>query len=306
MTRVGKRRTLKSVAVIAAVSLGIGFAPLIVSTAGSSPSPATQVARAVLNEAIVPEDAVLVHPSTSVLCQCAGLTFDPKYLVTMHRFYVVPGSPNAAESFLASHVPKGGVEGVEGAGGSNLMISTEFPANGPHVYLRELTYTMASRNATSSWLRVESDVLWYPSRISSQLVTGAESATVVGYKTVALDGSHGATTVRISGTKLTRLLRAFNSLPLGPQSDCAEALTGFRLTINLDFGDTVQVYNDFCGGPTEMVLAQSLSPDGPRYSLSDTSCALIKEVVSLLGNAPVKGTRNSLRDCETWMKHPVS
>jgi hypothetical protein len=238
-----------------------------------------------------------------VVCQCAGLTVDPKYLVTMHRFYIVPGSPTSVQSFLASHVPKGGVDLFEGSSGATLLNSTEFPANGPHVYLRELTYTMTSRNATSSWLRVQSDVEWYPSRISSQLVTGAESATVVGYKTVALYGSTGATTVRIAGEKLSRLLRAFNALPLGPQSDCAEELTGFTLTIDVGFGVTIQVDNDFCGGPTEMVLARS--PRGPRYSLADTSCALIKEVVSLLANAPVKGTRTSLRDCETWVKHPV-
>ncbi|MGB8197359.1 MAG: hypothetical protein WCF25_10180 [Acidimicrobiales bacterium] len=291
---------------IAAASLGIASLPLVASRAGSSVSLATRDARAVLNAAIVPASAVVVHPSTPVVCQCAGLTVDPKYLVTMHRFYVVPGSPTSIQSFLASHVPKGGVNDFEGSSGAILLNSTEFPANGPHVYLRELTYTVASRNSTSSWLRVQSDVEWYPSRISSQLVTGAESATVVGYKTVALYGSTGATTAHISGEKLTRLLHVFNSLPLGPQSDCAESLTGFELTINLGLGGTVQVRNDFCGGPTNLVFARAGTPSGPRYSLSDTSCALIKEVVSLFGDTPPKGTRASLRDCQNWIEHRVS
>jgi hypothetical protein len=253
--------------------------------------------------AMVPPNATLVHPTKAVICQCSGI--DSKYLVTMHRYYVVPGSPASVEEFLATHVPKGGVEGGEGFSEAFLSNSTDFPANGPHIYLRQLAYSMTSRNASSSWLRIDSQIIWVPSRLSSQVVTGAVSATATGYKTVGLDGSMGATKIHVSGSKLTELIRALNSLPLGPQNNCMEDLTGFNLKIALKNGATIQIYNGSCGGPTDLVSTQAGDLNGSRYSLSDTSCALIKEVVSLFGRAPVSGTRDTLHSCEAWINHPV-
>jgi hypothetical protein len=247
----------------------------------------------------------LVHPSTSVVCQCAG-TPDVKYLVTMHRYYVVPGSPSSVEAFLAAHVPKGGTEGGKGFSGATLWNTTVFPADGPHVYVRQLAYTMTSRNSSSTWLRVDSQVVWVPSRASSQLITQAVSATATGYKSVALDGSSGPFTVRVTGSRLRALIRALNALPLGPQNGCMEELTGFSLTITLNDGASVLVSNGSCGGPSEYVSTVKGGVSGHGYSLSDTSCSLIKQVTSLFGGASVNGTREALRACETWIKHPVA
>jgi hypothetical protein len=277
-----------------------------VATSDRAVSPATAVLRALLNMAIVPPNATLVHPAKSVLCRCAGTTADAQYLVTMHRFYVVPGSPSSVEAFLATHIPKSGVEGGEGIGGVVITNSTDFPANGPRIYLRQLAYSMATRNASSSWLRIDSVIISVPRRSASQAVSGAASATATSYKSVNLDGSRGATKVDVSGSGLTDLLSALNSLPLGPQNDCVEDLTGFNLNIALKNGDTVDVYNGFCGGPTDLVSVQKGNLTESRYSLSDTSCTLIKDVVSLFGSAPIAGTRNALHSCETWMRHPVA
>jgi hypothetical protein len=301
MTRDNRSNILRSVVITSVVALVLASAQLVVSAAVS---PATPVARALLNIAVVPPDATLVHPAKAVICECSGI--ESKYLVTMHRFYVVPGSPTSVEEFIATHVPKGGVEGGEGFSGAILSNTTAFPANGPHLYLRQLAYSMKSRNATSSWLRIDSQIIWVPSRTSSQVVTGAVSASAIGYKTVGLDGSSGATKANVSGSKLNALLRALNSLPLGPQNDCMEDLSGFTLTIALKNGVTIRVYNGSCGGPTDLVSAQAGNLNEYRYSLSDTSCALIKEVVSIFGNASVSGTRNVLHNCEAWIKHPVA
>jgi hypothetical protein len=305
MTRVIRSKVLRSVAVTSVVALGLASAPLLASAGGISVSPATAVVRALLNKAIVPANAMLVHPAKAVVCQCAGTGADPQYLVTVHRYFVVPGSPASVEEFLVTHVPKGGVEGGELDSGAILSNTTAFPANGPHIYLRQLAYTMTSRNASSSWLRIDGQIMWVPSRSSSQVVTGAASATVIGYKSVALDGSSGPTKVHVSGSKLTALLRALNSLPLGPQNGCMEDPTGFNLKIALKDGVTIQVYNGSCGGPTDVVSTQAGNIIRTRYSLSDTSCALVKTVVSLFGSAPVSGTRDVLDNCESWIKHPV-
>jgi hypothetical protein len=224
----------------------------------------------------------------------------------MHRFYLVLGSPASVEEFIATHVPMGGVDGGEAQGGSVLENTTEFPANGPHIYLRQLAYSITARNASSSWLRIDGQVTWVPSRASSQVVAGAISATVTGYKSVGLSGSTGATKVHVSGGNLTHLIRSLNSLPLGPQFGCVEELTGFVLQITLRNGVTVEVYNNFCGGPSDLVSYQKGRIQGTRYFLSDTSCALLKDVVSLFGGATIKGTREALRSCQAWIKHPVA
>lgn len=304
MTRFSRSKILKSVAAASVIALALLTVPLV--TLAAAMSPATPVARALLNMAIVPPNAKLVHPAKSVVCQCSGIPADLQYLVTLHRYFVVPGSPASVEEFLVTHVPKGGVEGGEINSGAIISNTTGFPANGPHVYLRQLAYSMTSRNASSSWLRIDSQITWVPSRTPSQVVTGAVSATAIGYKSVDLAGSSGATKVYVSGRKLTALLHALNSLPLGPQIGCMDDLIGIDLKILLKRGVAIQVYNGSCAGQYDSVSTQAGNLNETLYSLSDTSCALIKEVVSLFGNAPVTGTREALHNCEAWIKHPVA
>jgi hypothetical protein len=277
----------------------------VVAWAASTVSSATPIARSLLNRAILPTNALLAHPDKAVVCQCAG-TPDAQYLVSIHRYYVVPGSPSSVESFLAAHVPKGGTQGGEGSSGAILWSSTAFPADGPHVYVRQLAYSMTSRNTSSTWLRVDSQIVWIPSRSSSQFIAKAVSATVTGYQRVGLDGSSGANKVHVAGAKLTALIRTLNALPLGPQNGCMEELIGFNLTITLHDRSTIDVSNGFCGDPSEYVSTLKGDVSGPRYSLSDTSCALIKQVVTLFDKASVTGTRDALRACETWIRHPVA
>jgi hypothetical protein len=306
MTKTIRGKTVGSLLMIIVIAASLVSAPIYVAAVGIAVSPATPVARALLNMAILPPNAALVHPVKAVVCKCAQPLFDSKYLVTMHRFYEVPGTPSSVEEFLATHVPKGGVEGQEGQGGAVLENSTAFPANGPHIYLRQLAYSITSRNASTSWLRIDSLVTWVPSRSSSQVLTGALSASATGYRSVGFSGSSGATKVHVSGRNLTHLLHALNSLPLGPQFGCEDELNGFLLHVELKNGVTVQVYNNFCGGPSDLVAYQIGNTPSTRYFLSDTSCALVKDVVSLFGSAPVAGTRNALRSCEAWVKHPVA
>lgn len=301
--RIEVLRRLAATGLLASVVVA---ASLVVAATASGPSPAMSEARALLHRAILPTNAMLVHPATNVVCQCAGTPGDAKYLVTTHRFYVVPGSPSTVERFLAAHVPKGGVESGEGSSGAFLSNTTAFAANGPHVYLRQLAYTTTARNATSSWLRIDSDIIWVPSRSSSQTVTNAVSASVTGYKSVALDGSSGATKVSVTGQKLVDLVGVLNSLPLGPQNSCMEDLTGFTLAITLKRGVVVQVYSGFCGGPSDVVFALAGRAKEVRYSLADTSCALVKDVVSLFGRTHVLGTSGALRSCQAWRRNPVA
>jgi hypothetical protein len=302
--RNAKRRCMVMVSLFALILSSVALTD---SPAGATTSPTTPVLRALLNLAIIPADAKLVHPSKPVVCRCSVSPADTRYLVTMHRFFVVPGSPTSVEAFIAAHVPKGGVEGGEAFSGALLTNSTNFPANGPHIYLRELGYTIAAKNSSSTWLRIDSAILWVPSRTASQVVPSAVSATATGYKSVNLDGSVGPTTHDVSGRQLSDLLGVINSLPLGPQNDCVEDPIGFTLKMTLKDYGTVEVDSGFCGGPSDRVMITQLgNTNETQFSLSDTSCTLIKEVVSLFVRAPVQGTRDMLQNCESWVKHPVS
>jgi hypothetical protein len=288
--------------------LAIFVASFAVATiAGTSTSPATTLARELLNDALTPTNAVLAHPSTVVVCQCAG-TPGVGTLTTQHRYFVVPGPPTALENFLTTHVPKGGrydssADTSTTSGGAGVIsIVITFPANGPHVYLRQLAYSMTKRNSSTSWLRIDSQVVWLPLRSASQIVSGAVSATVTGYKTVGLMGSRGDVRLHLSGQRLTALVRELNALPLGPRSECMEGLDGFNVSITLSNGGRLEVVNGYCAGATDSVSARAGNLNEVNYVLSDRSCSFIKYVGSLFAARSVPGTSGALRQCETWSK----
>lgn len=289
-------------AVVAASFVGV--------SAGAAASPAAALARALLNDAIVPSYAVLAHPSTAVVCQCGG-TPSALGLTTMHRYYIVPGPPSSVESFITTHVPRGGRHGSTGtatAGDGTTVLSTSitFPANGPHVYVRQLAYSMTRRSSSTSWLRIDSQVLWVASRTASQTVSGVISATVTGYKTTGLSGSRGDVTRHVSGKKLAALLRVFNSLPRGPQLGCMESLNGFDIVFTLRDGTDIEVVNGLCAGSFDAVSARAGNVNDDLYVLSDDSCALFKDAASLFAGGSVPGTWAALHDCETWSKSNTS
>jgi hypothetical protein len=165
---------------------------------------------------------------------------------------------------------------------------------------------MTRRSSSTSWLRIDSQVVWVPSRTSSQVVSGAVSAIVTGYKMTGLSGSSGDVTLHVSGRKLAKLLRVFNSLPLGPQSECMESLNGFDIAFKLSNGARIEVTNGFCAGSFDAVSAQAGNLNDVRYVLSDDSCALFKDAVSLFSGVSAPGTSAALHDCETWSRSNAS
>jgi hypothetical protein len=293
--------------VAAALALIMLVAPSVTTSAGATASPATAIARALLNDAIVPTNAHQVHPSTAIVCQCAG-TPDVAGLVTLHRYFVVAGPPTAVETFLTRHVPRGahydGSTGTSTTSNGNgiISITMTYPANGPHVYLRQLAYSMTRRNATTSWLRIDAQVVWIPSRTSAQSLTGVVAAAVTGYKNVGLMGSSGDVTIHVAGKKLATLVGAFNSLPLGPRNGCMESLNGFNITFSLKSGARLHVVNGFCAGSFDSLSPPAGALGGATYVLSDNSCTFFTYVTSLLQRSSVAGTRDALHQCETWAK----
>jgi hypothetical protein len=312
MTPRATGRVRRNAAIIAFTLLAIGaesnFAPI---AAGAASSPAPLLAQQILSQAITPPAAVLAHPTSTVVCQCEG----PPAMGTVttdHHYYIVPGPPTALEKFLTTHLPKGGSYGgstdtTNTSDGTGIIsIAIDFSAKGPHVYLKRLAYSMTRRTPSTSWLRIDSQIVWVPSRTAAQSVTGAVSATVTGYKTTALSGSGGDVRIHLSEENLVRLVHQFNALPLGPTNQCMESLTGFRVTIALKSGQRLVVVNGFCGGASESVSSPGGNPNDVGYVLSDHSCNFIRSVASLFSANSVPGTRQALDQCVTWSKSSVS
>jgi hypothetical protein len=302
MTTTLTTRLTRTAATIATAALTIAALGAVTTETGASASPATQIARQLLNEAVLPPSAVLAHPSTVVVCQCEGaLSGSP--VTSLHHFYIVTGSPQKIESFLSTHVPAGGTYGGDGTTqtrGAAEIFSTAitFAANGPHLYLKQLAYSMVQRNASTSWLRVDSQIVWIPNRSSSEKITGVVSATATGYTTTSLMGSHGAVRVNLSATQLSNFVRAINGLPLGPQDVCMENVTAFTVMLRLKNGDELRVFNGDCSGSYDSVSLMSGATATKTYVLSDRACGLIADVSALFGADEAQGTHQALRYCE--------
>jgi len=296
-------RPWRPTAALVTAALTIAALSTTTGDAGATPSPAVSFARQLLSEAVLPPSAVLAHPATVVVCQCEGaLAGSP--VTSLHHFYIVPGPPQQIESFLSTHVPKGGSYGGEGttqARGKAEIFSTAitFDANGPHLYLKQLAYSMTRRNSSTSWLRVDSQIVWIPNRSASQKITGVVSASATGYKTTSLMGSTGAVTVRLDGTQLSNLVRTINELPLGPQEVCMENINAFQVTLRLSDGAKMRIYNGDCGGFYDSVSLLSGATATRSFVLSDRSCKLITVVSALFGAHEAEGTHQSLRYCES-------
>jgi hypothetical protein len=305
MVREGGRRA-KAILIVAALSMAsVPFT--VAAPAGASTSPAPTLAQRLLDEAVIPTDAVVAHPVTAVVCQCAGAP-DVAALTTRHQYYVVPGSPGALESFLTRHLPVGGsFDGSVGTSSSSngsevKSIAITFRAIGPHLYLKQLAYSITQRTSSTSWLRIDSQIVWVPSRTQSETVSNPVSATVTGYERTALSGNSGDVRINLSGRTLAKLINEFNTLPLGPTNLCMENLGGFSMSLTLKSGEHVQIFNGFCGGSFDEVSSPTSNLNGARYEVSDHSCGFMRAVVSLFATTTAAGTREALHQCEVWSK----
>lgn len=302
-SRAGKR--IFRIVVVSALTTTVLAATFTLSAAASATaSPAAGLARALLTQVIVPPTAVLAHPSTTVVCQCE----DSSGTVTAeHRYYIVPGTPASVEKFLTSHIPAGGsFDGSVGKSSSNdsppvLSIAITYRTNGPHLYLKQLAYSMTRRTSSTSWLRVDSQIIWVPSRSKSQMISHPVSAEVTGYKVTALSGSRGNVRVDLAGSALAKLIDKFNTLPLGPTNNCMEDLGGFSIMLTLKSGQHLQIFNGFCAGSFDFVSAPNGNPKF-GYQVSDRSCSFMRAVVALFPAASVPGSRSALHSCEVWSK----
>jgi hypothetical protein len=157
---------------------------------------------------------------------------------------------------------------------------------------------MTERNATTSWLRVDSQIVWIPSRGALDKITGVVAASATGYATTSLMGSTGAVSVTLDTAQVDQLVRTLNALPLAPTNVCMENVNAFQVTLRLKDGAKLRIYNGDCNGYFESVSSMSGSTSRHTFTLSDRSCALIGEVSGLFPATAAKGTHTALHYCE--------
>jgi hypothetical protein len=299
-TRVLRLATVMTVAASVTSSATL----LSVDVAGAKIAPGIYLARELLTHVIVPPRATLAHPATDVVCQCAYSASD---VSAVHHYYIVPESAKDVEKYLTTHIPQGATyDGSVGTSSSNnaapvLSIIFTYRVNGPHVYLKQLAYSMTQRTSSTSWLRVDSQIVWVPSRTASQKISQPVSAVLTGYKVSGLSGTSGDVRIDLTGKTLANLINQFNELPLGPNNMCMEDLGGFSMTLTLKSGAHLQIFNGFCAGSFDSVSVPNGNSQS-RYQVSDHSCGFMGSVVSLLPAASVPGSRAALRQCEIWSK----
>ena len=298
-------RVLRMIALSAlATSVSSGATLLSVSAASAKTAPGVNLARELLTQVIVPPTAVLAHPNTAVVCQCE---YASSTVTSEHHYYIVPGSPTNVEGFLTTHIPKGGsYDGSVSTSSSNnappvLSIAITYRANGPHLYLKQLAYSMTRRTDSTTWLRVDSQIVWVPRRSTSQKISQPISAVVTGYKVTALSGTSGNVRIDLAGSALAKLIDQFNALPLGPNNMCMENLGGFSILLTLKNGKHLQIFNGYCAGSFDSVSAPTGNPKF-GYRVTDRSCGFMRGVVSLFPAASVPGSRSALHQCEIWSK----
>ncbi len=264
------RSRLPAVAVLGIVGLlTAGAAGLAIETAPPASSSATAFARSVLAEAAVPPGG---RPTRGP-----------------HASYLYDEPPATVVRYVETHLPPGailsgyGTHGTARAGVVTVVTET-LPVSGPDEHMAGLTYQVAATNGpgTRSELRIDAHTVWVPPRSGSELATDGETAEVTGYRTASVTKLHpsGPVTVTLSPSRAAKLVRAFDSLPLGPSSvDCLEDVTDFSIVIHPRFGvgAPFSVTGYACGNSVGVSENRKAVP-----SLWDQHCALIDAVDAVL------------------------
>ena len=129
-------------------------------------------------------------------------------------------------------------------------------------------------------LRIDSQTTWEPDRPESEEVPADDVARLTGYSSVSLSSySSGPVSVDLGPTQSATLVKALDTLPLGPGPFCMEAPLLYTIVFLPPRGPGRQynVRGMFCAAVVDVgVGGEQLHP------LSDNSCSLFELVRRLL------------------------
>ena len=250
------------------LAIGIGVAVIAAGSASSDGTTAEAFAHRLLAEASVPPGA---RSTTKVRSTWLKFPLDNPAisgLIDLHRFYLVENPPDAVESYVESHLPKGAkvneTTTSSGPTGTATGVSVSLSVSGPHQYFAQLTYDVASVGAHAAELRVDASTVWLPNRPVEERAPAGGVVEVTWFSRVSYaEGSSGPVTVLLSGAHATTLRRVLNALPLGPSPTiCMEEALLYKIV----FRPTLAAASSFeadswtCSGVLVTSHGRKLSP----------------------------------------------
>jgi len=273
---------------------------LVLPSAASSPSAAaTTFAQQVLDAAVLPPGARVTHNFASDLLKRPFETPLVASLVDLYLLYAVDELPNSVKVFLTSHLPPGAsVSTIGTAGdphGSVDGFTVSMPTSGPNANYAALVYEVAAYGQNATEFRVDAQVIWVANRPREETVPAGGIVEVTGFaQTPLMNRSSGPVTVQLTGAQAAALRFVADSLPLGPDSVCAEDALLYRIDFRPSPGSPApfEMNGYECGYSVQVSRnGQALAP------LNDAGCMLLNEVIGLLPAGSAAGTRSASGSC---------
>jgi hypothetical protein len=208
-----------------------------VAAAGSS-AEAKAVARHLLAELVLPGGAApLRQQPVPAALQHPGFTGAGED-VDLYRYYRLPMTMAAADSFLQAHPPAGLTFGTTGTVGSGNDVLEGSPRSSPPgIGAVMLEYTMATAPGGGSLLRADVQVMFYPPR------SAAEYLNPASFRSVTVSAARWSSTVPTirrtitSRREIAMLAGLVNGLPVRPPGSLigCPAIGGNMVFYQLEF-----------------------------------------------------------------------
>lgn len=272
--------------------LWFGFDPASTSSR-SDPNERAAVTEAekLLATVTVPTDWTPVSRSPTKALDTPGAVPGTPNLVDLYQYWTTGGSWPSVLAFIVAHPPPGSSQNATGTATAGTVVSSSvtdgLPTAGSRFNTRQVLLTVAPRAGGIVGIRVDAQVIWYPTRPPAERVpAGATRVTATVFRHTSLTGT---TTVVLATANFTspsvvaRLARRVDSLPL--------ALPGVRHCPD-DSGTDPQLTLTFSGPPGVPVVVVRDDSDGcgsvsftrgTRSEPALTDDGLLDEVESLLG-----------------------
>jgi len=207
-------------------------------------------------------------------------------LKDLHAFYLVNMPEKNLKAFIKTHLTKQEVITSKGSfyntadGYKYSDITVSIKTNLLRAYLAQLVYTFTSgKNPRITYLRVDSNTFYLNSRDRVALVAKNASIGVVLYtKPSLVHKATGKISVKINPHNAKRLIRIYDSEPLGPVTVmCMENSLLYTLEFHWGHNKILTAQASVCGSTLYTTY------DGKKHINVYESCSLTNSITEILG-----------------------
>lgn len=209
----------------------------------------------------VPADWTPVSRSPTQVLDTPGAVPGTPNLVDLYQWWTTRRSWPSVLAFIVAHPPPGSSQNATGTASAGTVVSSSvtdgLPTAGSRFNTRQVLLTVAPRAGGTVGIRVDAQVIWYPTRPAAERVpAGASRVTATVFRHPSLTGTATivlATATFTAPSVVARLARKVDALPL--------ALPGVRHCPD-DSGTDPQLTLTFSGRPGVPVVVVGDDPNG--------------------------------------------